>query len=145
MPSPSDPQTRLDPCLICGNDEEWHQLHKPVHRYQTETAYLNKNDAKDKILRQPPGSQPYPQIQDAAEREHHLISHIALGEDDQRTISDGFQRPAGDPILRQALVDAGVLSPDQLEAAWEKIVANSKMVASKMVAAEQRKQHPSNP
>lgn len=98
MATPSKP-----PCLTCGNSEEWHE-HNPqtVHRFNDGSASTsatfgtprNRNDRRDSRVPQRPAGIP----------EMAPVRHWPH-----------------DPVLRLALIDAGVITPDHLRRAEEKI------------------------
>lgn len=87
-------------CRTCLNDKGWHEENKPLHPFNTgeagATAFLGQRDQR--------------------------------GRKDPQRGSEGVRgvpRTAMpmDPVLRQALVDAGVITPQQLREAEEKIQA----------------------
>jgi hypothetical protein len=93
-----------DKCHTCGQTMDWHQEHKPVHPF-------NRGEA---------GATAF--LGDRKRREDPTQAAGNVGS--QR----GIQPPARvafpcDPILRQALIDKGVLTPEDLKNAEEKIVA----------------------
>lgn len=87
-------------CYTCENTYEWHEANKPLHPFNTgeagATAFLDPRTKRDR-------------------------SGAQRGSEGVRSA----QRAAFpmDPVLRQALVDAGVITPQQLRDAEEKIHA----------------------
>lgn len=91
-------QPEPDSCRTCGNSEEWHAWHKPLHPFNDGSAgaaaFLKGKPGK------PPGDN---------------------GNGAQRG-SEAAQWPF-DPVLRQALINKGVLTSEDLRNAEEQIRA----------------------
>lgn len=85
-------------CQTCDNSRAWHQANKPVHPFNDgqagATAFLGRRDQ-----RREPGGQRGSQMASMAARPAYPI----------------------DPVLRQALVDKEILTPQDLRDAEEKI------------------------
>lgn len=89
----------LQKCTICGHTRAWHEENRPHHQFD------------------PDGSVPFK-------------ATFGARRDRERTI-DAQRAPEGpseaawpfDPVLRQALIDKGVLTPNDLVAAEQKIRA----------------------
>lgn len=104
------PET-TDECKTCGNTFGWHADHNSVHPFNDgqagATAFLgprrNRDDKRD-------GKTP--------QRGAETASPVAW---------------PFDPVLRQALIDKGVLTPDDLRAAEDKIRAVSAQFMTKGV------------
>jgi hypothetical protein len=100
MTTTSDPENT---CRTCLNDKKWHEENNPIHPFNTgeanATAFLGQRDRRGSGTSQR-GSQ-----------------------DASRRIS--APRPAFpmDPVLRQALIDNGVITPKDLTDAEAKIQA----------------------
>src|SRR3954451_13360080 len=99
MSSPSDHGSNglneLDRCHTCQRTRLWHEVHTPVHPF-------NDGQAGAKAL---------------------LGSRRGTDTQRGRNEAQGPTQFPFDPVLRQALVDAGVSTPQQLRDAEEKILA----------------------
>jgi hypothetical protein len=92
-------------CATCSHTYAWHKEHKPVHPFNTGSAgakaFLGARRGRD------PRTGPKTS-QRGAERPQTIAAPWPM-----------------DPVLRMALVDAGVITPAQLRAAEDKIRAVS--------------------
>lgn len=90
-----------DKCRTCGNSRFWHETHQPMHPFNDgqagAQAFLG---AKKRDRRDTP-------------------------DQDAKSPQRGAQTAEWpfDPVLRQALMDAGLITPDMLRAAEDKIRA----------------------
>lgn len=87
-----------DVCATCGQTWGWHRVHNPVHPFNT-------GEAGAKAI-----------LAGRKDREAKRGGHMAQGG------PQGVQWPM-DPVLRQALIDKGVLTPEDLVNARAKIEA----------------------
>lgn len=91
----------LDKCATCDNTRSWHEGARPLHPFNAgeagATAFLEPRHRRGR-----PGAQ---------------------DESQGRRISSPRPSMPMDPVLRQALVDKGILTPQDLRDAEEKIHA----------------------
>lgn len=89
------PAYRDEKCMTCGNSREWHQENKPIHPFNNgeagATAFLGARRDRDGKTPQRGSETPPP-------------------------VAFPF-----DPVLRQALIDKGVITADELRDAESKI------------------------
>lgn len=94
----TDPDPEI--CQTCDNSRAWHEANKPMHPFNDgqagATAFLGRRDQ-----RREPGPQRGSEAARLSQRAAYPI----------------------DPVLRQALVDKGVLTPQDLKDAEDKIQA----------------------
>lgn len=104
-----------DTCRTCGKSEVWHRANKPIHPFNDgsagATAFLGK-------------------------RGHRAPT---TGLNDTQRAPETAPRPVfpSDPVLRVALMNAGVITPDQLRTAEQQLaVAFNQMEADRGQSAE---------
>jgi hypothetical protein len=94
---PEDP----GPCRTCGESFQWHKLHNPVHPFNDgaagATAFLGKR-----------GDRTHQRAGNGPQRPGEGPSHVVW---------------PSDPVLRIALMNAGVITADHLRAAEEQLRA----------------------